>query len=75
MCVNDVITSGADPLFFLDYLATSKIDIKLHKQVLKGIKKACHSINIQLIGGETAEMTGVYSKDKFDLDGFSVGII
>ena len=75
MCVNDVITSGADPLFFLDYLATSKIDIKLHTQVLKGIKKACHSINIPLIGGETAEMPGMYKNQDYDLAGFCVGIV
>ena len=75
MCVNDVITSGATPLFFLDYLATSKVDVKLHTQVLKGIKKACESINIPLIGGETAEMPGMYSKDDYDLAGFCVGVV
>lgn len=75
MCVNDVLTSGAEPIFFLDYLATSKIDIKLHTQVLKGIKKACSSINIPLIGGETAEMPGMYKNKDYDLAGFCVGIV
>ena len=75
MCVNDVLTSGAEPLFFLDYLATSKINIKLHTQVLNGIKKACSSINIPLIGGETAEMPGMYKNKDYDLAGFCVGIV
>jgi phosphoribosylformylglycinamidine cyclo-ligase len=75
MCVNDVITSGATPLFFLDYLATSKVDIKLHTQVLRGIKRACESIHIPLIGGETAEMPGMYSKNDYDLAGFCVGVV
>tara|TARA_Y100000768_G_scaffold98329_1_gene71725 strand:+ start:1325 stop:2365 length:1041 start_codon:yes stop_codon:yes gene_type:complete len=75
MCVNDVITSGAEPLFFLDYLATSKIKLGLHSQVLAGIKKACESCNMCLIGGETAEMPGMYSKNDYDLAGFCVGIV
>ena len=75
MCVNDVITSGATPLFFLDYLATSKVDIKLHTQVLRGIKKACESIDIPLIGGETAEMPGMYNRNDYDLAGFCVGVV
>ena len=75
MCLNDVITSGAEPLFFLDYLATSKIDVKLHTKVLKGIKKACHLVNIPLIGGETAEMPGMYNNKDYDLAGFCIGIV
>jgi phosphoribosylformylglycinamidine cyclo-ligase len=75
MCVNDVITSGATPLFFLDYLATSKVDVKLHTQVLGGIKRACESIDIPLIGGETAEMPGMYNKKDYDLAGFCVGVV
>ena len=75
MCVNDVITSGARPLFFLDYLATSKIDVKLHTQVLNGIKRACESISIPLIGGETAEMPGMYKNKDYDLAGFCVGVV
>ena len=75
MCVNDVITSGAKPLFFLDYLATSKIKQDLHSKVLLGIKRSCESCNMSLIGGETAEMPGMYVKDDYDLAGFCVGIV
>ncbi len=75
MCVNDVITCGATPLFFLDYLATSKVDVKLHTQVINGIKKSCESIKIPLIGGETAEMPGMYNKKDYDLAGFCVGVV
>ena len=75
MCLNDVITSGAEPLFFLDYLATSKIDVQLHTKVLRGIKKACNSVKIPLIGGETAEMPGMYKNKDYDLAGFCVGIV
>tara|TARA_B100000029_G_scaffold111616_2_gene103650 strand:- start:89 stop:1126 length:1038 start_codon:yes stop_codon:yes gene_type:complete len=75
MCVNDIITSGARPLFFLDYLATGKLNLKLHGTVLKSIRMACKKIKIPLIGGETAEMPGMYNKDEYDLAGFCVGII
>jgi phosphoribosylformylglycinamidine cyclo-ligase len=75
MCLNDVITSGAEPLFFLDYLATSKVDVQLHTKVLRGIKKACNSVKIPLIGGETAEMPGMYKNKDYDLAGFCVGIV
>ena len=75
MCVNDVVTSGAKPLFFLDYLATSKIDLNIHKDVLKSIKKACEDCEMTLIGGETAEMPGMYSSKEYDLAGFCVGIV
>ena len=75
MCVNDVITSGATPLFFLDYLAVGKLDLKLHGTVLKGIKKACTKINIPLLGGETAEMPGMYKDKDYDLAGFCVGVV
>ena len=75
MCVNDVITSGATPLFFLDYLATGKLDLKLHQIVLKSIRTACKKIKIPLIGGETAEMPGMYNKSEYDLAGFCVGIV
>jgi len=75
MCVNDVITSGATPLFFLDYLATGKLDLKLHQIVLKSIGTACKKIKIPLIGGETAEMPGMYNKSEYDLAGFCVGIV
>ena len=75
MCVNDVITCGADPILFLDYLATSKINVKFHQRVLLGIKKACDEINVILAGGETAEMPGFYKGNEYDLAGFCIGII
>ena len=75
MCVNDVITSGAKPLFFLDYLATSKIDHKVHSDVLRGINNACKKCKMTLIGGETAEMPGMYNGKDYDLAGFCVGIV
>ena len=75
MCVNDLIVQGAKPLFFLDYIAVGKLDLKKTKKILKGIITGCRISNCKLIGGETAEMPGIYSKDKFDLAGFSVGIV
>ena len=75
MCINDLIVQGAKPLFFLDYIAVGKLDLKKTKKILKGIFKGCELANCRLIGGETAEMPGIYSKDKFDLAGFSVGIV
>ena len=75
MCVNDLIVQGARPLFFLDYIAVGKLDLNKTKKILKGIFKGCKIANCKLIGGETAEMPGVYSKNKFDLAGFSVGIV
>ena len=75
MCVNDLIVQGAKPLFFLDYIAVGKLDLQKTKKILKGIFKGCKISDCKLIGGETAEMPGVYSKDKFDLAGFSVGIV
>ena len=75
MCVNDLIVQGAKPLFFLDYIAVGKLNLKKIKKILKGIFKGCEISRCKLIGGETAEMPGVYSRDKFDLAGFSVGIV
>ena len=75
MCVNDLIVQGAKPLFFLDYIAVGKLNLNKTKKILKGIFKGCEISKCKLIGGETAEMPGVYSKDKFDLAGFSVGIV
>ena len=75
MCVNDLIVQGAKPLFFLDYIAVGKLDLNKTKKILKGIFKGCKISNCKLIGGETAEMPGVYSKNRFDLAGFSVGIV
>ena len=74
MCVNDLIVQGAKPLF-LDYIAVGKLDLNKTKKILKGIFKGCKISNCKLIGGETAEMPGTYTKDKFDLAGFSVGIV
>ncbi len=75
MCVNDVITCGAEPLFFLDYIATGKLSPKVLYEVLKGIAKGCRLANTVLIGGETAELPGMYKEDDYDLAGFSVGIV
>jgi phosphoribosylaminoimidazole synthetase len=75
MCINDLIVQGAKPLFFLDYIAVGKLDLAKTKKILKGIFRGCKISDCKLIGGETAEMPGVYSKDKFDLAGFSVGIV
>jgi phosphoribosylformylglycinamidine cyclo-ligase len=60
MCVNDVICSGARPLFFLDYLASGKLDLEVHTKLVEGIAEACKEVKCALIGGETAEMPGVY---------------
>ena len=75
MCVNDMVTSGAHPLFFLDYFASSKLNITETATVIKGIAKACKKTNCSLIGGETAEMPNHYIGKNFDLAGFSVGIV
>ncbi len=75
MSVNDLITCGAKPLFFLDYLATSKLVLEKHVDVVKGIVKGCREAGCVLIGGETAEMPGFYNKNDFDLAGFAVGIV
>jgi len=75
MSVNDLIVQGAKPLFFLDYIAVGKLNLKKTKKILKGILKGCEISNCKLIGGETAEMPGVYTNDKFDLAGFCVGIV
>ncbi|MDP8216163.1 MAG: phosphoribosylformylglycinamidine cyclo-ligase [Candidatus Kaelpia imicola] len=75
MNVNDIITTGAMPLFFLDYFATSKLDIEVGKKLVQGIARGCKDSKMSLVGGETAELPGFYKKDEFDLAGFSVGII
>ena len=75
MCVNDLVVQGAKPLFFLDYIAVGKLNLNKTKKILKGIFVGCKLSKCKLIGGETAHMPGIYSKDKFDLAGFSVGIV
>ena len=75
MCVNDLITCGAEPLFFLDYLVTEKINLLKAKEIIKGIAKGCEIANCSLIGGETAEHPNAFPKEKYDLAGFSVGIV
>ena len=75
MCVNDLIVQGAKPLFFLDYIAVDKLNLIKTKKILKGIFKGCEIARCKLVGGETAEMPGIYSKGKFDLAGFSVGLV
>jgi phosphoribosylformylglycinamidine cyclo-ligase len=75
MCVNDVLTSGAEPLFFLDYLATSKLEPTALTQVVAGIAEGCRQSGCSLLGGETAEMPGFYQPQEYDLAGFCVGIV
>ncbi|AAZ68697.1 phosphoribosylformylglycinamidine cyclo-ligase [Ehrlichia canis] len=75
MCVNDVLAQGAEPLFFLDYFATGQIDHNIALEVINSIAVGCKKANVALIGGETAEMPGMYSDNKYDIAGFAVGII
>ena len=75
MCVNDLIVQGAKPLIFLDYISINKINLKKLKAILGGINKGCKISDCSLVGGETAEMPGTYSKNKFDIAGFAVGIV
>ena len=75
MCVNDIITLGARPLFFLDYIATADFDLDTGSQIIEGIIEGCRCSACRLLGGETAEMPGVYAKGDYELAGFAVGIV
>ena len=75
MCVNDILVQGAKPIIFLDYISIDKINLFKLKKIIRGIQKGCKISGCSLVGGETAEMPGTYSRNKFDIAGFSLGIV